>query len=891
MDLTYFKKHQHYIIVILLLGFMGITFILRIIPAAYIREAGFLYIFDTDSWYTMRQVEVMVRHFPQYNWFDPMTAYPTGKIIDWGPLFAGIAAIVCLIAGATTRSAIIFTSGWVSPLLAVIMVPVVYLLGKTLWNWKTGIIAAGLISVVSIQFFSLSSYGWTDHHIAEVLFSSLFFLSYSFTLSYMRSLPVTLKITKTLFLPGLYAGITGVLFFFALLSSTTVILTLGVIAAYTLIQSVLDFFSNQRPDPLLVTNSTFLLVSIILLFLFGFRNEGVSLSQYTIGIVYVHLTLLFGTIVLFALATIHQRNRRAYLFTLSILVAGALVLTQIIPLFQTMLVQVLGLLFGFSIFSVAVVETLPWTLAGAWENFNFALILMAGGLVWLGYTVLKKRDSHSVFLLIWSLFMLLLTIRFQRFAYFFTVNIVLLSAICITESIGLREDFFFRYWSGIVSPVPDSTHSPVDTGTDNPRKKTATTKKDFRKINKSTVKSPADTDKFLKSSIVFSVLLLTMAMVAFSLSQDVAYGISTPEHEISEDWKESLTWLQSNTPDTGVDYYKSYEPGSYSYPPESYGVLAVWDAGHWITFFSQRIPITNPFQDNLGGRSGAAAYFLSQNESQANIILHSLGGKYVITNSEMAIDTFTNLVPWQSNSVDISPYIKWFMLPDFYNPSQLHLIHMYDRAYFQTMVSRLHNFDGSMETPKNIDYVQYVIRQVPAAGETSGEVNGYARVITGRQEKNISQAGNDTSIIREGADLSPGRYSDIFSSLPDQTTGDIPALIHYRLIHESANDASVKIFPESDVRILPGVKNIKIFEYVNGAHIAGNGIIELPVITNTGRAFIYRQASENGEFIVPYSTQGELQGVHATGKYHIIGTSRIITVTEKDVTEGNTPRE
>src|SRR5665647_2109481 len=232
----------------------------------------------------------------------------------------------------------------------------------------------------------------------------------------------------------------------------------------------------------------------------------------------------------------------------------------------------------------------------------------------------------------------------------------------------------------------------------------------------------------------------------------------------------------------------------------------------------------------------------------------------------MAIDTFTNLVPWQSNSVDISPYIKWFMLPDFNNPSQLHLIHMYDRAYFQTMVLRLHNFDGSMQTPQNIEYVQYVIRQVPAAGETSGDVNGYARVITSRQEKNISQIDNDTPVIREGTELSPGRYADGFSNLPNRTIGQISALKHYRLIHESSSDASVKIFPESDVQVITEVKNVKIFEYVNGAHIAGNGIIELPVITNTGRAFIYKQASENGEFIVPYSTQAELQGVHATGK-------------------------
>ncbi len=820
MDVTHLKKHRPYIIVGFLLVFMGITLLLRIIPAAFIKDAGFLYIFDTDSWYTMRQVEVMVNHFPQYNWFDPMTAYPTGKIIDWGPLFPGAAAILCLITGATTRSAIIFTSGWVPPLMAVVMVPVIYLLGKTLWNWKAGIIAAGLISVVSFQFFSLSSYGWTDHHIAEVLFSSLFFLAYSFALSYVKSHPVNLKIRETVLLPVLYSVIAGMFFFLALLASTTVILTLGVIAAYTLVQSVLDFFSNQRTDSLLVINSTFLIVSIILLFLFGFRNEGVSLSQYTPGIVYVHLIILLGTIVLFTLATILNGKRGAYLFTLLVLAAGTMVLIQVIPLFQTMLVQVLGLLFGFSIFSVAVVETLPWTLTSAWENFNISLILMAGGLLWLGYGVVKKRDNQSVFLVIWSFFMLLLTIRFQRFAYFFTVNIVLLSAICISGAIGWREDLFIRYFSGIVSPAKDSTTSPFNLNIDNSRKQSISAKKDSRKINRSSVKSPTDRNKLIKDSIVFSVILLTIAMLVISISQDIGYGMSTPQREISSDWTESLTWLQSNTPQTGVDYYKSYELHGFTYPAESYGVLAVWDAGHWITFFSHRIPITNPFQDNLGGQSGAAAYFLSQNESQANDILHTLGGKYVITNSEMAIDTFTNLVPWQSNSVDISPYIKWFMLPDSTNPSRLQIIHMYDKGYFQTMVSRLHNFDGSMENQKTTEYVQYVIRQVPAPGETSGDVNGYARVITSEQEQDNSQV-NNSLIMREGTGISPGRYADIFSNLPDHSMGQISALKHYRLIHESQNDALVKIFPESDVVVLPGIKSVKIFEYVPGAHIPG----------------------------------------------------------------------
>jgi len=887
MDLTPLKKHQPYIIVAFLLLFMGIALVLRMIPALFIKDQGFLYIFDTDSWYTLRQIEVMVRDFPQYNWFDPMTAYPTGKLIDWGPLYPCITAILCLITGATTRSGIIYTSGWIAPLMAVIMVPVIFQLGKTVWNWKAGIVAAGLISVISIQYFSLSSYGWADHHIAEVLFSTLFFLAYIITLMYVKSQPIDLRNWKTLIFPVFLATVTGIIFFLALLSSPTVVLSLIIIAVYTLIQYILDYFSNQDSDYMLAVNVGVLLVTIILLFLFGFRQDSISLTQYSIGIVYVYCALIAETIVLFILSAIFQGKKLAYLTSLVVLAAGCLFLIKSIPLLQRFIDQVLGLAFGFSVFSVAVVETLPWTLSGAWENFTIALILMAGGLLVLGYSIVKKRTHQTVFLFVWSVVMLLLTIRFQRFQYYFTVNVVILAALCITEPFSWRKGAVVLYSAPIISRLSKSTVSPINTRDGTSEKNPPTTKKDKKKETRRPVKNPVNYSGSLNDLTVLAIVILTIGLIAFSLSQDIQYGFSTPQHEISPDWIESLSWLETHTPQTGVEYFKSYEPQGFSYPPESYGIMAVWDAGHWITFFAHRIPITNPFQDNLGDSSGAAAYFLSQNESQADEILHSLGGKYVITSSDMAVDTFTNLVPWPSSSVDISPYIKWFMVQDSNDPSTLQKVHRYDDAYFKTMVARLHNFDGSLQIPKTETFVQYVIRQVPAAGETAGDVNGYARVITSEQERDISPGHNDAKIVREGTDLTPGQYASVFSDLPNRTVQEISALKHYRLIHESPNNASVKIFPESDTITLSDIKYVKIFEYVKGAHISGDGIIELPLVTNTGRTFVYQQESENGEFIVPCSTMGNPYEVRATGQYHIVGTSRYITVNENDVTEGN----
>jgi len=389
----------------------------------------------------------------------------------------------------------------------------------------------------------------------------------------------------------------------------------------------------------------------------------------------------------------------------------------------------------------------------------------------------------------------------------------------------------------------------------------------------------------LKRFAILAIILLTIGLVAFSVAREIQYGLSTPYNQISQDWIESLEWMRSDTPQTGVDYYGSYDAKTFTYPAESYGIMSVWDAGHWITFFAQRIPITNPFQDHLGGPYGTAAFFLNSNETKANSILENLGGKYVITDSKMAVDTFTNLVPWQSNSVDISPYIKYFLKPDTHDATKLNIVHKFDDGYFQTMVVRLHNFDGSMTIPGTVNYVQYEIRQ-PAATETS-DIQGFARIIMNEQFIESSRLDNSTPIIEEGPELLPTRYTNVYSDLPNRTVQVLPALHQYRLVHESLDDASVKSFPESDPITLADIKYVKIFEFVKGAQISGEGIIELPVITNTGRTFVYRQESENGQFIVPYPTSGSPYDVRATAEYHIVGTSRYITVTENDVVEGN----
>jgi len=77
-----------------------------------------------------------------------------------------------------------------------------------------------------------------------------------------------------------------------------------------------------------------------------------------------------------------------------------------------------------------------------------------------------------------------------------------------------------------------------------------------------------------------------------------------------------------------------------------------------------------------------------------------------------------------------------------------------------------------------------------------------------------------------------------------------------------------------------------VFEYVPGARIQGTGVIALDLVSDTGRSFTYRQASTDGEFIVPYSTTGTPYGVKAVGKYRIEGTGREFDVPEEAVMRG-----
>ena len=513
--------------------------------------------------------------------------------------------------------------------------------------------------------------------------------------------------------------------------------------------------------------------------------------------------------------------------------------------------------FGQQAITNTVQEARGWEAGLAWVTFNYGIILMAGGALVMLYNNMRDEHPHQIFALVWSLVMLFSTWQHIRYEYYLAVNIALLSAVCIS--------FAFEYG------MPDIRRlvTNISTDTENPESgKEGKGESPRSKKQKKISKKASETSQPNYINIGFVILVAALGILFAYTSASLSYSSASGDNiRMNPDWRESLEWMGNNTPDTGVNYTTIYDPRTFQYPSESYGVMSWWDYGHMITYIAKRIPNANPFQAGVVGPTGSANYFMSISEEEGNKVLDLAKTRYIITDIEMDTGKFWAMATWYNASVAASPYQMAMLTPEQNNSNSYESVLLNTQQYYLTMISRLHNFDGSLTTPTSAYYVEY-------ADPTISKVS--LPVITGAEAVNasdaVSRAAEYNLNAPEGyhaAALSPAII------LPIET---VPALRHYRLVHESPSN----VFNSKT----NDVKYVKVFEYVKGAHIKGEGIIEVPLVSNTGRNFTYRQMSINGEFIVPYSTTGNPYDVTATGKYRIVTTGKEYDVPESAVMQG-----
>ena len=869
-------KYRPYIIigVIVLLTLLPL-WVRGFIPAADMVTPDGVNLLGNDPWYNVRQVEQTVANFPGYAWFDAMTLYPSGDVVYWGPLFIQIISALCVLVGATTRPEIMVVASWVPPLMGAAMVPVTYLLARKIADWKTGLIAAGLIAVIAGTYAYRSIFAFVDHHIAETLFSTIFVLAYITALLVARDVSLSRKNLETLKMPVITAALAGIAYLFGYFVMPTMILFALIVAVFTLIQFVLDFFQDRSGDYLVLVNAVVFAVVIAGMTAFGFPHPGLGLSLYSAGHVIACAALIAATLALYGL-TVFLKERPKYYFPAALAALAALtvaVLFVALPDIYNLLISSLISFFGEAPITTTVQEARAWSYEAAWATFHWGLVLAAGGVAALIWWSREKANPAHIFVLIWTGIILASTAAHLRYEYYLAANIALLAAICAGAVINVT----WKDAARLLRPASSGDSSEPEERQEKAKKGKKGAR--ARDTGKPKVPSKDRPDPF-KVGAFAAVVVVTLLFGGTCFGATLETAKTVKYGGIDSQWMEALEWMGANTPDPGVDYYAIYDQNTFTYPEEAYGVMSWWDYGHWITFVSKRIPNNNPFQHGVSGPNGSAVYLTSTSEEKANRILDNIGTRYVITTHEIATGKFHAPATWADQTAQTTPFQPYFLLPVSAGSKNHQAVPFYTQQYYLTMISRLHNLDGSMTDPgPEVLYTEY---------REPGTMNNSLPVVTRMEQMNATAAAAAVEAYNKSAQA--GSAATLLNLLHEFRADSIlhpvervPALRHYRLVHETPQNVFINAGENG-----PDLKVIKIFEYVPGAHIKGEGIIEVPVVTNTGRTFTYRQESVNGTFIVPYATSGWSGEVKTTGPYRIAGTDRTFDVTEEDIQQGRT---
>ena len=831
----------------LLILFCCASFFIRVLPLLSLQGDLISHIDPYDSLYLLRQVELMQANFPTYNSFDPMTFFPAGATIQWGPVLPFIVTIACLVAGASTRQEIVSVAVLVPPLLAVLLIPLVYLIGVRLHNRLCGIIAALFLAVMPGNFFDVSSFGIIDHHIAEALFGCAFILTFIVALqvssSYDKS-PGAVNIAKML----AACLLCGIIYVIGYLNMFTIIIFALVTIVFTAVQAVVDFHAYRDIRYLVVVNSVVFGIALAGSLLFLQDHVNFSIVGYSLGHAAACLFIIIATLTLYLLSLIlRKRPFILYPAAMVIVLAGTLIATALLlPSLYFTAIDGLVEGLGQKVYSVAIIESLPLDPATLWSIYNLGLLLLFGGFVVLFLKVWKEKRPLDLLCLVWGVLILVLAIQHARYEYLLAAPFAVISGFFVSFSIG-----FGKPATGEISKEKPAGNIGKDEYPDKKAKKTRKT-------------GPRRTGQKneWKELLIIGAVVFSVGFIGASLWTDLHKQPVKPHDE----WIDALNWLGSNSPDPGIDYYKNYPREGFKYPGEAYGVMSWWDYGHMITYFAHRIPNTNPFQSGVQGRTGGAALFMSGNETNAMKILNNRGSRYVITDYPMATTKFWAIAMWNNSIIKTSPYIVNMVTSPGISTREIQTLEFLTPAYFDTMVSRLQLFDGSRTEPQNVAYIEYM--------NASGANNNP----TIRFMKEIEWKGSDSFIASRAGGLVSGMNTALFSRNYTQPLTTLPALRHFRLLYES---------PET----VPGsetMHRVKIFEYVKGARVNGSGIMTLDLETNTGRKFQYSQESENGTFILPYATDVPNGAVQALGPYTLVPGNMTFNVADSAVINGLT---
>jgi len=694
------------IVAIILLILCGISLYIRIaLPYDQVFVNGGVWLRGTDAWYHMRLVDNLLQHFPHRISFDPYTFYPQGTTVPWPPFFdwlvAGIAWLIGL--GSPSQHTVELAGVYLPPILGTLTIIPVYFIGKELFNRWVGLLSAALVVILPGEFLNRSLLGFTDHHVAESLFTTItiLFLILAFKRAREREISFSHLIHRdwqVITRPLIYTLLAGIFLGIYLLTWVGGLLSVFIIFTYVVIQFLIDHLKGKSTDYLCIIGVLTFLISFLMVLPF--------LSRGGLKTIY-HVSLLLAILAPIALSGISYLMTRKAIkpvyYPLALLGLAGIGLAAFYAIDPNLLKSMLS---RFSIFTpggaaLTILEVHPlllpyghFSLEIAWLNFTTAFFISFISLGWLIYRDITEESTDKTMFLAWSIIMLVAVLGQRRFSYYYAINAALLTGYFswrILDFAGLEE----------LLTKPKEAVMIVKQAK---RKKVKAKEKAFQQRRRAT-----QTKVTLAGAIIF--FLIFFPCIAFpgikpytrvlGVPIKLTQPLASQPGLIDQSWYSSLLWLKDNTPEPFGDpdsYYELYEPPpageSYKYPESAYSIMSWWDYGHWITRIAHRIPISNPFQQ---GASQAAHFFTAQDEDSANQMMDKLGSRYVIIDHSMPTTKFYAMPEFIGSGSD--EFYETYYVPA--EAGRLKSSPLFYPTYYHSAVVRLYNFDGEAVEPKD----------------------------------------------------------------------------------------------------------------------------------------------------------------------------------------------
>jgi dolichyl-phosphooligosaccharide-protein glycotransferase len=766
------------IVGIILAAVCGISLYIRmVLPHDQIFVNGAVWFRETDSYFYMRNIEALVHNFPHFNTFDPYMLFPGGGGAVSRPFFAWLVTIAILLvrgAGSSLHSMEV-VAAYVPAILGTLIVIPVYFIGKELFNRWVGVISAALVIIIPGEFLHRSLLGFTDHHVAEALFSTVFILFLIMAIKRSREREISFshilnRDWSTVRRPLIYTLLAGIFLGIYLLTWQGGLMFIFIIFVYLVIQFIVDHLRRKSTDYLCIIGTpVFLIAFLMLLPIFG--NTGIV----------DRVSLLFAIVAPIVLSIISRlmtgRALKPVYYALTLLGLAGIALAALHAINPSLLQSMLKL---FSVFKqsgamLTVMEAAPllfpngtFSFQMAWANFNASFFIALVAIAMLIYVVIRGKSADKILFLVWSIIMLIAVLGQRRFAYYYTVNAVLLTGYFSWKMLDI---------AGLSKLLTKS------------KEVVATVKKFKKKKNKTREKAKPGTFMQPRGAWVRVIVVgIVLFAVVFLPSIPNAIALAgSPNAVMDEGWYTSLLWLRDNSPDPFDDpnfYYDLYPPqDTFEYPETAYGVMSWWDYGYFIMQIAHRIPNANPGQI---GAVQAGQFFTALNESSANEVADKEGTKYVMIDYQMPTGKFYAMAEWANKSVD--EFYDYYYIQTSSSGGQWAIL--YYPAYYESTVARLYNFDCQAVNATQPIVISY--QEQTSGGRT------YRQVTWGQ---NFSSYEDAQAYV---ANQTSGNYR-IVGQDPFSSIVPLEALNSYERVYQS--NATQTMYG----RTLPSVK---IFEYL-----------------------------------------------------------------------------